>query len=120
MKNKPFDPFKNLVLDEEEKQYLADEEAGVYIPVKNLSKRIKELQQIAENTLQKTESITVRLSQPDLSEFKAKALEEGLPYQTLLSSLIHKYNTGKLVIADKGKEHYQTSKKKTNDKKSKK
>ena len=58
-------------------------------------KRKKELQQIAKNTLNKTRNINIRLSERDLYRLKAKAIEEGLPYQTLAASIIHKSATAK-------------------------
>lgn len=49
------------------------------------------LQEIARNTTAKNKTITVRLSERDLTKLKTKAMQEGLPYQTLVASLIHKY-----------------------------
>jgi predicted DNA binding CopG/RHH family protein len=48
------------------------------------------LKQIAKNTTAKNKTITVRLSQRNLIRLKAKAAQEGIPYQTFVSSLIHK------------------------------
>jgi len=53
-------------------------------------KRKKQLQAYAKNTLNKTRNINIRLSERDLYKLKAKAIEEGLPYQTLASSILHK------------------------------
>ena len=53
-------------------------------------KRKKELQQIARHTLNKTRNINIRLSERDLYRLKSKAIEEGIPYQTLASSILHK------------------------------
>lgn len=53
-------------------------------------KRKRELRQIAKNTLNKTRNINIRLSERDLYRLKAKAVEEGIPYQTLASSILHK------------------------------
>lgn len=50
----------------------------------------KRLQQIARTTLNKTRNINIRLSERDLYRLKAKAAEEGIPYQTLASSILHK------------------------------
>lgn len=49
------------------------------------------LQQIARNTTAKNKTITVRISERNLMRLKAAAAREGVPYQTLVSSLIHKY-----------------------------
>lgn len=50
----------------------------------------------ARNTFQKNKRINIRISEWDLLRLKAKSLEEGIPYQTLVSSLIHKYVKGTL------------------------
>lgn len=77
-------------LDDEEKKLLKEIERGEWKPVKNLAKRKKELMQVARNTLNKNRNINIRLSERDLSKLKRKAVEEGLPYQTLASSIIHR------------------------------
>jgi len=51
----------------------------------------KKYAQYARNTFQKNKRINIRISEWDLLRLKAKSLEEGIPYQTLVSSLIHKY-----------------------------
>lgn len=55
----------------------------------------KKYAQYAKNTFQKNKRINIRISEWDLLRLKAKSLEEGIPYQTLVSSLIHKYVAGK-------------------------
>jgi predicted DNA binding CopG/RHH family protein len=81
-------------LEEEEKQELeAIENAlekGEQKDTQAFDKRKKELQQIARNTMNKTKNINIRLSERDLYKLKAKAIEEGIPYQTLASSILHK------------------------------
>lgn len=51
----------------------------------------KKYAQYAKNTFQKNKRINIRISEWDLLRLKAKSLEEGIPYQTLVSSLIHKF-----------------------------
>lgn len=70
-------------------------ENGELKSVPDFEKRKKELQQIAKNTLNKTRNINIRLSERDLYKLKAKAIEEGIPYQTLVSSILHKSTTTK-------------------------
>ena len=82
--------MKTIILDEEEEQIIKDFEAGKYIRVKNLEQEKKRLQEIARNTLNKTKNINIRLSERDLHKLKVKAIEEGIPYQTLASSILHK------------------------------
>ena len=80
-------------LNDEEKEILRAYEAGELKPVKNASKKIAEYQQAAKYTLQKSKSINIRLAERDLQHLKAIAAEKGLPYQTLISSLLHQYAT---------------------------
>jgi predicted DNA binding CopG/RHH family protein len=86
-------------LSDEEKEILASFEKGKWVPVKNLSKRKKELMQYARNTLKKDKRLNIRISERDLNELQRKALSEGLPYQTYVSSIIHKFINGKLIEA---------------------
>ena len=50
-------------------------------------------------TLRKNSRINIRLSENDLQAIQTKAIQEGLPYQTLIASVLHKYVTGRLKIA---------------------
>ena len=86
-------------LTEEEKEILDSFEKGAWVPVKNLSKRKKELMQYARNTLKKDKRLNIRISERDLNELQRKAVAEGLPYQTYVSSIIHKFVNGKLIEA---------------------
>ena len=83
--------MKLYQLDPEEEAILRDFEAGKYKPVANFSKRKKILIAAARNTLNKTKNINLRLTERDLHRLKVKAMEEGLPYQTLAASILHKY-----------------------------
>lgn len=83
--------MKYFELDDEEKQLLAEIERGEWVPVKDFAKRKKELMQIARNTLSKTKNINIRLSERVVAKLRAKAAKEGIPYQTLASSVLHKY-----------------------------
>jgi predicted DNA binding CopG/RHH family protein len=51
----------------------------------------------ARATAIKDKRVNIRLSSCDLSDIQVKALEEGIPYQTLIASVLHKYVTGKLT-----------------------
>jgi len=57
---------------------------------------IKEVETIID-TVNKTKNINIRISTHVIDKVKQRAAEEGIPYQTLISSIIHKYVTGKLV-----------------------
>ena len=49
------------------------------------------------NTANKTRNINIRISAYDIEKVKQRSAEEGIPYQTLISSIIHKYVTGTLI-----------------------
>ena len=49
-------------------------------------------------TVQKNKNINIRLSSKDLLKLKAKSVEKGIPYQTIISSLVHQYAEGKIKI----------------------
>lgn len=83
--------IKYFELDEEEKQLLEEYERGEWVPVKNFAEEKKRFQAIARNTLNKTRNINLRLSERTLARLKAKAIEEGIPYQTLAASILHKF-----------------------------
>ena len=83
--------MKYYELDKEEKQILKDIEAGKYKRVKNFEGEKKKAMEAARYTLNKTRNINIRLTEKTLLKLKAKAIEEGIPYQTLASSILHKY-----------------------------
>jgi len=84
-------------LTKEEKEILDSFEKDEWVPVTDLSKRKKELVQYARNTLRKDRRLNIRISERDLLELQRKAVQEGLPYQTYVSSIIHKFINGALV-----------------------
>lgn len=65
------------------------------LPGADLEKRKKELQRIARSSMNKTRNINIRLTERDLHRLKAKAIEEGIPYQTLAASILHKSTAAK-------------------------
>ena len=83
--------MKYYELTKEEKSILEDFEKGVLVSVPDFNKAKKLYEKIAKNTLNKTKNINIRLSERVVSRLKAKAAQEGIPYQTLASSILHKY-----------------------------
>lgn len=79
-----------LKLDKEEKEILDAIEGDNVISTGIKKSELDELKKIAKNTLAKTRTISIRISERDLIKLKAMAAEEGLPYQTLISSTLHK------------------------------
>ena len=82
--------FSPQYLGPEEKEELEAIENGEYVEVKDMKKEIENAKLAAKATLNKTRNINIRLSEQDLYRLKARAIEEGLPYQTLVSSIVHK------------------------------
>ncbi len=87
---------KDVRINEEEKQIISDFEAGEY---SSISESQNKYQEYAKNMLKKNKRINIRLSEYDLIKIQAKAIEEGIPYQTLISSIIHKYVNDKIKQA---------------------
>ena len=79
----------------EEKALLESVEAGEFESVLTESRK-KELEAIASNTFKKDKRINIRISNRDLAAIQSRASEEGIPYQTFVSSIIHKYISGSL------------------------
>lgn len=82
-------------LSGEEKDLLDAVEAGEFESVLTESRR-EELVAIASNTFKKDKRINIRISNRDLTAIQSRATEEGIPYQTFVSSIIHKYISGSL------------------------
>lgn len=89
--------MKNKVLSDEEKDILDSYDRGEWKPVKNSKQEIKKLREYATNTLHKDKRINIRISSKDLDQVQVIAAQEGIPYQTLISSIIHKYVSGYLI-----------------------
>lgn len=96
-KNVSFDPFANLILDEEEQQIEEALERGEYESDSNFEETKKMLEEAAKRyqDLHTTKPITVRVKQLDLIRLKAKAKAKNIPYQTLLGVLINEYVEGR-------------------------
>ncbi len=84
-------------LDKEEQDLMESVERGEWVPVKDQAQEAKKLESTAKATFAKNSRMNIRIAKKDLNALKIKAMEEGIPYQTLVSSIIHKYLTGKLV-----------------------
>jgi predicted DNA binding CopG/RHH family protein len=85
--------MKKDLFTKEEQEILRNFDAGKLKHVKNMDKEKKRYQGYAKYTLKKSRSINIRLPERDLQHLKAIAAEKGLPYQTLISSLLHQYAT---------------------------
>ena len=85
-----------LKLDEEEVKILQDFERGELTSLTNFKEAKRKLEGAAHDFLQKDKRINIRISSRDLEALQKKAAKEGIPYQTLISSTLHKFVTGKL------------------------
>jgi predicted DNA binding CopG/RHH family protein len=96
-KNNQKDEDFDQELDAEEKDLLASFERGEWKRVPNLKEAKAFAREAAANYFRKDARINIRLSRSDLSRIKQIAAYEGLPYQTLIASLLHKYAAGHLL-----------------------
>jgi len=83
-------------IDQEEKDLMESIERDDWKPVKDFSREKGKAISAARNTLKKNKRINLRLTQKDYHQIQIKAIEEGIPYQTLISSIVHKYLNGSL------------------------
>ncbi len=89
--------MNDINLDPEEMDILKSYESGEWRSVNNLDTEVKRYQEYARTTFRKDRRVNIRISSKDLDALQKKALEEGIPYQTLVSSIIHKYVSGYLI-----------------------
>ena len=80
-----------------EKEILVSYEDDEWKSVRNVAEQKIRYSKYAKDTMLKKKKINIELSEKDLTNLKAKSLEEGIPYQSLVSSVIHKFLSGKLV-----------------------
>ncbi|OHA16149.1 MAG: hypothetical protein A3H57_00695 [Candidatus Taylorbacteria bacterium RIFCSPLOWO2_02_FULL_43_11] len=78
-------------LDKEEKEILDAVERDDFKSIPGVKKEIERLRSFARASLNREKNINIRLSERDLQKLKAKAAEKGIPYQTLVASVLHQY-----------------------------
>jgi predicted DNA binding CopG/RHH family protein len=83
--------------DEEELEILQAWDAGSLKPVNSMAQELTAHRAVAEATFKKDQRLNIRISSRDLKSLQARALEEGIPYQTFAASLLHKFVSGHLV-----------------------
>ena len=84
-------------LDPQEQDLLESYKRGEWRSIKNVAEERSRLVEFTRAASRKDSRINIRISSRDLDEIRKKALEEGLPYQTLISSILHKYISGRLI-----------------------
>lgn len=87
---------KPIKLDDEELEILEAFESGKTMPVPDADKLLARHVEYAEATFRKDARINIRLSSKDLRGLQRRAISEGMPYQTLVASILHKYVEGRL------------------------
>ena len=90
------DPNRESYMEEEEQELLSSVERGEWQPATDADSLRREAVSTAEATLRKDRRMNVRISERDMRKLKARAAEEGIPYQTLVTMVLHKYVTGRL------------------------
>jgi predicted DNA binding CopG/RHH family protein len=80
----------------EEQEILNSFEAGEWKSVRNLAGEKKLYESYARETLKKNRRVNIRISEYDLKAIQLKAMEEGMPYQTFISSVLHKVADGRI------------------------
>ena len=85
-----------MKLDKYEEEMLTEFEAGSLLPIATKDE-LEKIRESARATATKDQRINIRLSAGDLRDIQVKAMQEGMPYQTLIASVLHKYVTGRLA-----------------------
>jgi len=84
-------------LDAFEKDLLAAVEAGELKSTSPTKRHLNKFKAAATATYIKDRRINIRLSSPDLMDIQARALQEGIPYQTFIASVLHTFASGRLL-----------------------
>lgn len=87
-----------LAFDKEEKDILKSLERGELRDVPRMENEIQRLSSILTESRKKTKNINIRLVDSDLTKIKLMAYENGLPYQTLISTILRQYVTGRIRV----------------------
>ena len=89
--------MSNLKLQHDELELLASYEAEAWQSVRQLKEQKEQYRAYARSTFRKDKRINIRISEKDLLDLQKRAVREGIPYQTLISSVLHKYINGGLI-----------------------
>ena len=90
--------MKTIKLDTYEKQILEDFENGEFQPIPNEKEEMKRYQSYFKGSLKKNKRISIRVAEQDLLAIQKKAVETGVPYQTLVAAILHQYAKNKITI----------------------
>ncbi len=95
--------MNNIKLNKNEQDILDSFERGEWKSVQNVKQEITKHQSYARKTLKNDKKVNIKISSKVLEEIQALAAENGVPYQTLMSSVLHRYVSGYLI--DKPRQH---------------
>jgi predicted DNA binding CopG/RHH family protein len=84
-------------LDKEEMELLDSYESGEWRTIEGWEAEAQRYREYARATFKKDRRVNIRISSKDLEGIQKRALEEGIPYQTLIASILHKFVSGRLV-----------------------
>lgn len=85
-----------MKIDKEDKALLESYDRDEWKSERDFDTEARRFRESARATFRKDKRVNIRISEKDLADIKKRALEEGLPYQTLMSSVLHKYVAGRL------------------------
>lgn len=89
-------------LDKYEEELIKAIENDEFVEIPNQEKEIKKLQAAAKYTLaklKKEKRVTIRVDKNDLAKIQSRAVEKGIPYQTIIASILHQYANNKIKLA---------------------
>jgi predicted DNA binding CopG/RHH family protein len=84
-------------LDSEERRIVESYDRDEWRPIAKTPEELERYRQYARETFKKDARVNIRISRKDLESLQKRALEEGIPYQSLMASVLHKYLNGRLV-----------------------
>lgn len=84
-------------LNKDERELLDSVKAGEWRPVSHREEEVSRYREYASATFKKNRRINIRISSKDLHALQKRALREGIPYQTLVSSVLHKFVSGQFT-----------------------
>ncbi len=86
--------MSNLKLQQDELELLASYEAEEWKSARKIKEQKEQYRTYARATLRKDKRVNIRISEKDLLDLQRRAVRQGIPYQTLISSILHKYVNG--------------------------
>ena len=99
--------MSKIKLDKEEQKILDSFERGEWKSVRNVKAEISKHQSYARKTLKKDKRVNIRISSKDLEEIQTLAVENGIPYQTLISSVLRRYVSGRLTDKPRANKRFE-------------